>query len=124
MTTENFNQLVQLQEKSSSEAEFEYEVTINPKHAIFDGHFPERAILPGVTMVEIFRRATELASGKKLRMQSSKSLKFLKMVEPSATTKLNLSLTLKTAEREVAAKGELSNAEGVYFKEMATFIED
>lgn len=124
MTTENFNQLVQLKEKSSSDIDFTFDVTINPDHVIFEGHFPERAILPGVTMVEIFRRATELASGKKLRMRSSKSLKFLKMIEPAQTTQLNLSLSLTSDEEGLSAKGELSNENGVYFKEMATFVED
>ncbi len=124
MTTENFNQLFQLQPQRNSDSEFQYGVTINPEHPIFEGHFPERAILPGVSMIELFRRATQLPTGKKLRMKSAKSLKFLKMVEPSQTTQLNLSLTLKNEEEDVIARGELSNDEGVYFKEMVTFIED
>lgn len=124
MTTENFNQLFQLQQKSNSDSEFHYDVTINSEHPIFEGHFPERAILPGVSMIELFRRATQLATGKNLRMRSAKSLKFLKMVEPSQTTHLNLSLTFKNEEEDVIVRGELSNDEGVYFKEMVTFIED
>lgn len=124
MTTENFNQLIQLKQKSNGDSEFTFDVTINPEHAIFEGHFPERAILPGVTMVEIFRRATELAASKKLRMESSKSLKFLKMIEPNQTTQLTLSLSLNIDEDGISAKGELSNEAGVYFKEMARFVED
>ncbi|SMD32174.1 3-hydroxyacyl-[acyl-carrier-protein] dehydratase [Reichenbachiella faecimaris] len=124
MTTENFEQLVQLQETNSNASGYTFEVIINREHAIFKGHFPERAILPGVAMVEIFRRATELATGKKLRMKSSKSLKFLKMVEPSQTTRLNLSLSFKSIDKKIVAQGELNTEEGVYFKEMATFIED
>ncbi|MEO9802362.1 MAG: hypothetical protein ABJF04_03905 [Reichenbachiella sp.] len=124
MDTANFSRLIALNKAESNEEQHTFNIKINPEHSIFEGHFPERAILPGVVMVEIFKRAVESVVGKPVRIQESKSLKFLKMVEPAETTKLQLSLKVVTDGNGFSARGELHNEAGVYFKEMASFVED
>ena len=57
MNSEKFESLVQFGALDGAESgEYHLSVTLNRKHEVFEGHFPERAILPGVIMVEILKR--------------------------------------------------------------------
>jgi 3-hydroxyacyl-[acyl-carrier-protein] dehydratase len=47
---------------SSLEASF----LLNPKHAIFAGHFPGQPVVPGVCMLQIIKEGLEQALDKKL----------------------------------------------------------
>lgn len=124
MNSENFDSLVQFGNLEGSESgEFHLSVTLNKNHEVFKGHFPERAILPGVIMVETLKRATEKILGKKLSLKSSANIKFLKMVEPGLIDELLLTLKVTEAEEEIKVKGQLSQNDEIYFKESASFVE-
>ena len=117
-----FDDLVSLSEPKETEIGNHFSLKLNPNHAVFKGHFPERAILPGVVMIEILKKATQKIIGKSLSMKESKSIKFLRMVEPQLTEELDLTLTIKEDENGIHVRGALAKNEDIYFKEIVTFI--
>ena len=96
---------------------------LNSRHPVFAGHFPERAILPGVVMVEILKRAVEKVVKKELVMKEAQAIKFLKMIEPDLIDRLELKLSITQVETEIKVRGQLSKDQVIYFKENVIFIE-
>jgi len=78
MEDNNFDSLISLGDFSMNQSDYRFDLKLNPNHEIFKGHFPEKAILPGVVMVEILKRATQNIVGKTLTMKTAKNIKFLK----------------------------------------------
>jgi len=46
-------------------------ITINQHHKIFEGHFPEMTVVPGVCMVQIVLEIMEAVVGKPVRLTES-----------------------------------------------------
>ena len=55
---------------------FSLELRLNPEHAIFRGHFPEKAVVPGVCTLSIVREQLERFLGCRMRFASIKECKF------------------------------------------------
>ena len=79
---------------------------------------------PNYLMIEILKQATQKIIGKSLSMKESKSIKFLRMVEPQLAEELDLSLTIKEDENGIHVRGALAKNDDIYFKEIVTFIGD
>lgn len=74
------------------------EITIDPKHAVYDGHFPEKPITPGVILVEMARKILSEQTGKELMLSSAKELKFMAPVIPSEDTRITLKIDMEEME--------------------------
>ncbi len=68
-------------------------ITLNKNHQIFEGHFPEYPIVPGVTQVLMIKEILSSCLSTNLQLSSSKSIKFLAMINPNETTTLQLNIS-------------------------------
>ncbi len=89
-----------------NENESESWVVLNSKHAIFKGHFPKNPILPGVVLIDIFKKEAENYSQKKLLINHIKNVKFLKVVKVEEKTSLKLLTIFKTSEDKLHLYGK------------------
>ncbi|MGL1886425.1 MAG: hypothetical protein OCD76_07915 [Reichenbachiella sp.] len=121
MNKDSFDDLVIFGEFVAEEKDYRVALDLNPEHNIFEGHFPERSILPGVIMAEIIRRAVSYVTEKDLRLKSAHNIKFLKMVEPDVISSLVLQFSVTKVEEDFKVKASLSVAEDIFFKEQAVF---
>lgn len=80
MLLEDFYTVVDL--KTVDAQAFEALVMINADHAIFNGHFPNFPVTPGVAMLQIIKNCLESHLEQSLMLQSSSSIKFLSLVNP------------------------------------------
>lgn len=96
-------------------------IYLNGGHPIFDGHFPEMKVMPGVTMVQIIKETCETVLEQSLKLQSSRMIKFLSMVLPEVDSKLFVEVTLKNEVAPWEVSGVLRNEEKVFFKMKGTF---
>jgi 3-hydroxyacyl-[acyl-carrier-protein] dehydratase len=69
------------------------EVLLNPDHAIFRGHFPDKPVLPGVCSMMIVRECASLIAGRPLRYASVRECKFLAAITPDASLSVEVRLT-------------------------------
>ena len=90
--------------------------TINKESQVFEGHFPNQPILPGVVMIELVQRATELALAVELEVKSAGNFKFLKMIDPEKLPLANLNFGITEKEGDWRVKAQIKHEEDIYFK--------
>lgn len=81
-----------------NEEELETSLIIDKDNEAFNGHFPDKSILPGVCMLQIVKELTEKATGKKLRIKSGNRIKFIDIIDPDEES--NIKVLLKFSELE------------------------
>ncbi len=97
-------------------------VTINASHAIFNGHFPDRPILPGVCMAHIAVQIAACMHGKPLRILSARSIKFLAPVDPTVSPELVYRTVLSNGEHGVKADVQALAGDQVVMKLLAELV--
>lgn len=101
---------------NNTDGKIEASLTLNANHKIFEGHFPNQPVLPGVCMMQIFKELVEKATGQSLFLYQADNSKFLSMVDPRTTPNLIFLMDYTTTEGYVKANGILKNEEAVFLK--------
>ncbi len=100
-------------------AEGDYNILFNcnSEHEIFKGHFPGEPILPGVCMIQFVRESLEIISNKKLQLKTSKTVKFINIIDPNKENKLYLDIKFNVIENGmIEAKAVIKNGIKVFFQ--------
>ena len=112
-------------EKSNDSGQIRVE--LNPKHEVYKGHFPEFPIMPGVLQVEMLKDLFGQLLEKKIQLTSSKSIKYLGMIDPNQVSELEIDLKYKSVEDKWSLKATIKNANPdlafIYMKFSGVFIE-
>ncbi len=96
MLLDNFYTL--LSSESPDSITWTIQVELNPEHAIYQGHFPEHPVVPGVCLLQLIKECAEGILQKQLQYTQVSSCKFLSVVNPVNTPCLSVTLTLKEIE--------------------------
>ncbi|MBR5642897.1 MAG: hydroxymyristoyl-ACP dehydratase [Salinivirgaceae bacterium] len=75
-----------------------FRIKLNGGHEIYKGHFPEKAVSPGVCNLQIMKECAELIVGKELTIKTMAQCKMPAMITPDGTPELTVSVA--TAETE------------------------
>ncbi|MBF6607540.1 MAG: 3-hydroxyacyl-ACP dehydratase [Flavobacterium sp.] len=98
------------------------DITLNPNHPIFGGHFPGNPVTPGVCMMQIIKELTQEIVGSKLQMTSAANVKFMALINPEQTPKLKLDLNIDYPSPEsVRVKNTTTFGDTVALKLSNTF---
>lgn len=73
-------------------------VVLNPQHPIYNGHFPQQPVMPGVCMLQIIKECVEEMTHTPLQYRQIASCKFLSAINPCETPELKFVFTLKRNE--------------------------
>ncbi len=71
---------------------------INRKHQIFEGHFPEMPILPGVCHMQMVVDAAAQVLNRHLKVEEGIDMKFTAVVDPREGTQLLIKINLHEQE--------------------------
>ncbi len=101
--------------------EFEQEkinaqIFINKSHEIFEGHFPNNPVMPGVCMMQIIKELTEKALNKKLFMQKANNIKFMDLINPQVNPILDLVIDITENQGSVKVKNVSKFGETIALK--------
>lgn len=80
-------------EKRLIEGGFEVEVTFNEKHKIYQAHFPEQPITPGVCILQIGKELLSEFYKTPLTMITAKNIKFLAVIDPLSVKQVCFKIT-------------------------------
>ena len=99
-------------------------IHVEVAHSIFQGHFPEQPLVPGVCMLEMLKSVLENALNVSLLMQTASSIKFLNMFIPTASVNASFEITCKKNDDEkFVVQATLKNEESIYLKFQGVFIQ-
>jgi 3-hydroxyacyl-[acyl-carrier-protein] dehydratase len=92
------------------------QIRINPRHGIFEGHFPGQPVVPGVCMVQIVKELMEQHLVTKLLLRTASQLKFLQLVVPDEDDIIEVSIQYKIEKNNYTIIASFRNGPGFIFK--------
>ncbi len=111
------NDFFTISDKVSSETEIWAEIFINADHKIFDGHFPNQPVVPGVCMMQMIKEITEDVVGKQTNLVQASDMKFLAVINPLENNLIHASIKYATDESgAINVMASLFKDELVHFK--------
>ncbi|MCM4169023.1 hypothetical protein KCTC52924_00213 [Arenibacter antarcticus] len=97
------------------------QIKINPRHPIFDGHFPGKPVMPGVCMIQIIKELTERALEKELFLSIASNVKFMAIINPTTDPVLRLELEVNEDDQLIKVKNTTHFGDTIALKLSATF---
>ena len=111
------NDFFTINDKVSSETEIWAELFINADHKIFEGHFPNQPVVPGVCMMQMIKEITEEVIGKETNLVQAADMKFLAVINPLENNLVHASIKYATEESgAINIMASLFKDELVHFK--------
>lgn len=92
------NNFYRILETNSTENGLSVLVKIDKEHSIFDGHFPNHPVTPGVCTIQIIKELSEEHLGKKLMLKMARNVKFMAIINPQQNEDVRFDLTIDTDE--------------------------
>ncbi|MFV0148299.1 3-hydroxyacyl-ACP dehydratase [Empedobacter falsenii] len=83
---------------------FKVQIELNSNHEVFEGHFPNNPITPGVCMMQIIKEITEGFVAKNLFLSKVSNVKFMATINPFVNPILELNLNVVCENDEVKVK--------------------
>ncbi len=106
-----------INEKVTSETEIWAELVINTNHKIFEGHFPNQPVVPGVCMMQVVKEILELVIGKETNLVQAAEMKFLAVINPLENNLIHASIKYTAGESgAINIVASLFKDELVHFK--------
>ncbi len=95
----------------------EASISIDPKHRIYEGHFPNNPVTPGVVQLELVKEILGTQFNKPIRLKTLATSKFLAVLNPVNTPEATFRMTVtEQDDQSLKVSGQLSTAEGVCLK--------
>ena len=117
------NDFFTINDKVNSETEIWAELFINADHKIFEGHFPNQPVVPGVCMMQMIKEILEQVIDKDTNLAQAADMKFLAVINPIENNLVHASIKYATDETgAVNIVASLFKDELVHFKIKAKFF--
>ena len=111
------NDFFTINDKVSSASEIWAELIIQADHKIFEGHFPNQPVVPGVCMMQMIKEVVEEVLGKETNLVKAAELKFLAVINPQENNLVHASIKMATDETgAINIVASLFKDELVHFK--------
>ena len=91
-------------------------ILFNADHPIFKGHFPSIPVVPGVCMMQLVKETLEHATEMKTSITKAGQLKFLSLIVPTKTPKVDVRIQYSRLDKVFDISAELRDTDRVYFK--------
>ena len=79
------------------------QIRLDQEHPIFDGHFPDNPILPGVCTVQIVTELMGSALGKEFMLTKASNIKYLGFISPVLSPVLRFEMILRNLDNGAVA---------------------
>lgn len=91
-------------------------VEINAGHRIFEGHFPNQPVVPGVCMMQMVKEITEQVLETETNLSSAAEMKFLAVIDPTQNNIISATINYTVDGEQVKTNASLFKDELVHFK--------
>jgi 3-hydroxyacyl-[acyl-carrier-protein] dehydratase len=98
-------------------------IKIDSNHSIFEGHFPNNPITPGVVEMEIVKEIVSEGIKKTLKMSKMSNCKFLAILNPLNSSEVNVNIdVLEQENNRIRISAQILDQQTVYLKISAEYI--
>ncbi len=105
------------------EGTIESKIQINPTHKIFDGHFPDTPVTPGVVQIQIVKELLEKALERECILKEVGRCKFMAILNPNENNEIDV--TIKHEQEDdvlkISAQGTSMDKNTTFFKFTAKY---
>ena len=96
---------------------------LNPDHHIFDGHFPQIPVVPGVCMMQMVKELVEDFTGRRLRLLRAEHLKFLTIINPRENKLLHAEILVTPNSQDIfQVTAAFFHQQTIFFKFKGGFV--
>jgi 3-hydroxyacyl-[acyl-carrier-protein] dehydratase len=113
-----YNSFFTIEQQEIIEGKNLVKVLINENHDVFNGHFPDNPVVPGVFLIQMVKEIIELNERQKFQLKKSDEIKFVNMVVPTIFKNLTVEITNKSSEERAYAYSILVKNEEYTFIKM------
>jgi 3-hydroxyacyl-[acyl-carrier-protein] dehydratase len=100
-----------------NENSFSATISINEKHDIFNGHFPQSPVVPGVCMLQMVKDLLEDELQKTIQLKNIGNVKFTAVVNPTQNPALDIKITYDIIDgKSYKINSIISSKEVVFLK--------
>lgn len=110
------NDFFRIENVQHSNSEVNATVIINAKHKIFEGHFPNQPVVPGVCMLQMIKEILEQVFGYATNLPAAADLKFLAIIDPTQNNRVQATIKYTLGEN-----GLINLTAIIYKDELAHF---
>ncbi len=111
----NLSGLYQYEGLQTEEA-IQYSIDIDPAHKIFNGHFPEQSVFPGVAMLHVLKTVLSEHSGKRCILTKARQIKFVGVILPDEIQNFTIELKYTEEEESLKVSSKAFAGEQILFK--------
>lgn len=92
-------------------------IQLNNEHPVFQGHFPNNPIVPGVCLMEMVKQVISKYYQQQYTISNGNNIKFLAVLNPVENPKVTVKVSLKDDNKEeVAFNSSISTEEITFVK--------
>ncbi|MEP7255742.1 MAG: 3-hydroxyacyl-ACP dehydratase [Ferruginibacter sp.] len=107
----------------SSGSEIWAALSIDANHKIFEGHFPNQPVVPGVCMMQMVKEIIEKVIGKPTNLVKAAEMKFLAIIDPQVNNRIQATISYAIDEDgQIKVTCSLYKDELVHFKFRGVFV--
>jgi 3-hydroxyacyl-[acyl-carrier-protein] dehydratase len=92
------NDFFTIRDTESSATEIWAELVIDANHKIFEGHFPNQPVVPGVCMMQMIKEILEKILGKETNLVQAAEMKFMAVINPQENNLIQATIKYSTDE--------------------------
>ena len=97
-------------------------IKINKDHSIFNGHFPEFPIVPGVCMIQMVKEIVCLLQKSSMMLIRGDNIKFLQFIDPNMFETVNIRIRNKTNDDDtVSSVAQIYSGDIMFLKLKGVF---
>lgn len=114
--------LFEIEDVKQVENKLSTTVEINAKNKIFEGHFPNNPITPGVIQVQLVKEILEKHFNKSLKLSTMDRCKFVAILNPETNPVIDVEITVDKLDDSYKIKASGKDASNTYFKFSALYL--
>jgi len=104
---------------TKTEMGFDFIVELNSEHFIYQAHFPDNPITPGVCIIQIIKELAIEILQRDLFLKKIHNIKFLNVINPLENKKVTFSITLSSEDENTHKMGAVVHHETQIFAKLS-----
>jgi len=92
------NDFYRIKNSCQTDAGTDFTIELNPEHFIYQSHFPNNPITPGVCIIQIIKELSEDILKRELFLKKLQMVKFINVINPIVNKEITFSVSVSSED--------------------------